>query len=302
MNFSIKPGKYLVAVSGGVDSVALLHLLLKSKDVELVVAHYDHGIRVDSYLDRELVEATAEGYDLPFVTEQGKLGVEASEAVARTARYHFLFSQAKMLGCEAVITAHHQDDLLETALLNLIRGTGRKGLASLRSTNQIVRPLLHVTKTELTAYAKSNKLVWREDSTNQDPKYARNRVRQSLMPPLNERVGARDYLLALIENTDRLNKQIDTSIARLFNEVGEGVGVSRRAFVALPYSVAAELTAFWLRKNELEFDKKTIRRIVLGVQQLTTGKYIEVSKDVKIKIEKNYLLMTGVVNTVSRQV
>jgi hypothetical protein len=84
--------------------------------------------------------------------------------------------------------------------------------------------------------------------------------------------------------------------------VGEGVGVSRRAFVALPYSVAAELTAFWLRKNELEFDKKTIRRIVLGVQQLTTGKYIEVSKDVKIKIEKNYLLMTGVVNTVSRQV
>jgi tRNA(Ile)-lysidine synthase len=302
MNFSIKPGKYLVAVSGGVDSAALLHMIRSEKGVELVVAHYDHGIRSDSYLDRELVEVMAESYELRFVTEEGRLGAEASEAVARTARYHFLFSQAKIHSCKAVITAHHQDDMVETAFLNLLRGTGRKGLASLKSTEQVLRPLLHLTKNELIEYAKSNNLVWREDSTNLDPKYARNRVRLSLVPILNDHAGAREYLLTLIENTMKLNEQIDIELALFFNSLHDNVGVLRQAFVALPYSVAAEITAYWLRQNELEFDKKTIERIVRGVQQLTTGKYIEVSKNVKIKIEKNHLLMTGVVNTASGQV
>jgi tRNA(Ile)-lysidine synthetase-like protein len=302
MNFSIHPGKYLVAVSGGVDSVALLHMLFKTKSLEIVVAHYDHGIRPDSFMDRELVEALADGYDVSFVCEQGNLGADASEAVARTARYHFLFSQAKLNGCEAVITAHHQDDVIETAFLNLLRGTGRKGLASLQSTNQIVRPLLQVTKSELRDYAIANKLVWREDSTNNNPKYARNRVRKTLIPRLNEKEGAREYLLTLIGTTAKLNEQIDSSIMQLFNSITDENGLSRQAFAELPYTVSSELTAYWLRQNELEFDKKTIHRIVSGVQKLTTGKFIEVSKDVKIKIEKNHLLMTGVVNTVSRQV
>src|SRR5437764_343012 len=128
-----KPGKYVVAVSGGVDSVALLDMLARSDDLKLVVAHFDHGIRKDSAKDRKFVEDLAKNYDLPFVYEEGHLGSGTSEAVARGARYDFLHRVKKSHGAQAIITAHHQDDVLETAIINLLRGTGRKGLTSLTS-------------------------------------------------------------------------------------------------------------------------------------------------------------------------
>src|SRR5882724_1815869 len=132
----IKPGRYVVATSGGVDSMALLHLLYQmSRDSDagwwLTVAHFDHGIRSDSAEDRQLVQAIARQYGLPFVYDEGRLGPGASEATARQARYSFLHQVLGASGARAIMTAHHQDDVLETAIFNLIRGTGRKGLTSL---------------------------------------------------------------------------------------------------------------------------------------------------------------------------
>ena len=134
--------------------------------MRLTVAHYDHGIRSDSAEDRRLVQALAREYGLPFVYHSGRLGTGASEAVARQARYGFLHAVRRASAAQAVITAHHQDDVLETAILNLLRGTGRRGLGSLKSTDVVKRPLMAVSKNELLRYAEREGLRWREDSTN----------------------------------------------------------------------------------------------------------------------------------------
>ena len=115
----LQPGTYVVAVSGGVDSMVLLDLLAKQPDIKLIVAHYDHGIRSDSKLDRELVASSAKKYKIPFVYESGNLGPGTSENQARIARYNFLRKVQKESKADAIVTAHHQDDALETAILNI---------------------------------------------------------------------------------------------------------------------------------------------------------------------------------------
>src|SRR5665213_799396 len=138
MNVDLVPGKYVVAVSGGVDSISLLHILQAQPGVRLIVAHFDHGIREDSVEDRRLVQNVAREYRLPFVYDAGNLGVDTSEAAARQARYRFLRRVQQASGARAIVTAHHQDDLLETAILNLLRGTGRKGLTALSNRSDMI--------------------------------------------------------------------------------------------------------------------------------------------------------------------
>ena len=146
MKLNIKPGTYIIAVSGGIDSVVLLDILSQIHDSRFIVAHYDHGIRVDSGEDRMFVASLAEKYGLPFYSEEGKLGASASEALARDKRYAFLRKIMGQTNADAIITAHHEDDALETMILNYMRGTGRRGMGVLRSNNEIVRPLLSVSK------------------------------------------------------------------------------------------------------------------------------------------------------------
>src|SRR5689334_19288064 len=122
----VQPGKYVLAVSGGVDSMVLLHALQGRPGVKLVVAHYDHGIRPDSHEDRHLVQVVAAQHGLPFEYEEDWLGWGTSEETAREARYNFLERTRQRHKSDAIITAHHQDDVLETAIINLLRGTGRK--------------------------------------------------------------------------------------------------------------------------------------------------------------------------------
>lgn len=169
--------RYLVAVSGGVDSVVLLDMLSKS-DHHLIVAHVDHGIRSDSVADARFVEALAKRYRVPFVMTQLELGEHASEERARSARYEFLFAEAKKHRAH-IVTAHHQDDLVETIAINVHRGTGWRGLAVL-DRKGVHRPLLALSKKQLYDYAIKHRLEWVEDSTNATDKYLRNRLRQRL--------------------------------------------------------------------------------------------------------------------------
>ena len=136
----------MLAVSGGVESMVLFGLLRKRAGIDVTIAHVEHVSREDTALDKRFVEALAKAHKLPFVHGKGSLGPGASEAVARAARYEFLQATKHATGARAIITAHHQDDVLETAMLNLLRGTGRSGLTSLKSTDGIVRPLLSHSK------------------------------------------------------------------------------------------------------------------------------------------------------------
>lgn len=289
-----KPRSYVVAVSGGVDSMALLHVLymkaLQNRDWKLTVAHLDHGIRDDSNEDRELVQAVAKQHDLPFVYKEAGLGAGTSEAKAREVRYKFLQDVRAASGAEAIITAHHQDDVLETAIINILRGTGRKGLSALKTQTDIVRPLLKVSKKELVAYATDNGLDWREDSTNDDATYLRNYVRRKLLTQFNEK--ARQQLLAHINETGKVNDELDSMLTDNLIKHTDSGAIDRVWFSQLPHEVAREVMASWLRANDIRsFDSKTLERLVVAAKVSGTGKTYPVLSGHHLIINKDSLAL-----------
>lgn len=290
MNVDVQPGTYIVAVSGGVDSMALLDLLVRQPGVKLVVAHYDHGIRPDSQLDRRLVEQVAKQHGLPFVHYEGKLGPGTSEEFARKARYEFLHRVREASGARAVLTAHHHNDALETALLNLLRGTNRKGLTALRSHATVHRPLLHVTKQELRQYADDQGLVWREDPTNIDTVFLRNYIRHKILPRLSKE--DRDKLTEIIKNMRRINEELDTQLLHFLHIQTKGGKLDRSTFARLPHAVSREVMAAWLRHHGIrDFDQKTLERLVVAAKTFYPGTVADVVKGSKLRITKQYLAL-----------
>lgn len=240
--------KLVVAVSGGVDSVVLLDKLVRSwraraegtsaqhelQGVEqqtspFVVAHFDHGIRVDSADDARFVENLAKHHQLPFEVKREELGADASEDLARTRRYQFLRAVAKKHGAK-IATGHHMNDAAETIAINLVRGTGWRGLAVLAS--DIERPLLGLTKPEILDYAKEQGLEWREDSTNQSDAYLRNRLRGKLV---DEDIALQ--LAALRARQIELRDEIGRELANLSLQSPH----QRYLFVMAPSLVGHEL-------------------------------------------------------------
>lgn len=292
MKLELEPGRYVVAVSGGVDSRVLLDLLAAAKQYDLIVAHFDHGIRPDSADDAHFVEQLARQYGLPFFTEAGHLGSMASEASARTARYDFLYRIMAAEGASALITAHHQDDVLETAIINLLRGSGRKGLTALRDVPEVRRPLLAQSKQNILEYAQARTLEWREDSTNQDTNYLRNYVRLRILPRFSEK--DRQALRAIIKQQDILNEHIDTQLTELPGWEVDGQTIDRVWFNCLPHDVAKEVIATWLRSNSLrDFDRQTIERIVVAGKVTHAGKQIDILRRVRLNVEKDRLALNG---------
>jgi tRNA(Ile)-lysidine synthetase-like protein len=205
----LEPGTYVIAVSGGVDSIVLLDMLSNQKDIKFVVAHFDHGIRDDSHEDAIFVEERARHYGFPFESLREELGRQASEETARTRRYEFLWNVASKHDAR-LITAHHADDVIETITINFKRGTGWRGLAVLDS--KVVRPLLPFFKADLLAYAKKHDLEWHEDSTNKSEAYLRNRIRAQLV---DLAVDSKLQLLGLWSEQKQVKRQIDREVEKL---------------------------------------------------------------------------------------
>ena len=290
MDITMQPGRYVIAVSGGVDSVVLLDLLTQLPGVGLIVAHYDHGIRGDSAEDRRLVQKLAKDYNLPFVYDEGHLGKDASEATARKSRYTFLHTVRKQSGAQAIITAHHQDDVIETAILNLLRGTGRKGLTSLRSHDTVIRPLLHIPKAVLIDYAIAHHLAWREDSTNTDQSYKRNYVRHTVVTKLTPE--QRGQLLMYITQLHDLNHKIDHEITNQLHVQPKAMHIERSYFIQLPHDTALEVLAAWLRHAGVrDFDAKGLQRIVVAAKTLNINNTIDVNNRYQIVVGKQNLAL-----------
>jgi len=226
-------GSYIVAVSGGVDSVVLLDMLSKQSNLQLVVAHFDHGTRDDSAADLEFVRELAHRYGVKFEGKREELGLGVSEEVARNRRYAFLKEVAEKYAAK-IVTAHHRDDMVETIAINIERGTGWRGLAVLDNPD-IVRPILHLQKKQLLTYAHHHKLRWHEDSTNQSDAYLRNRLRRKISSQLPEDDSR--LLVALRDQQVQYKRLIDEETSRL---VGQPP-YSRHFFIAIPQKTAAEL-------------------------------------------------------------
>lgn len=183
---------WVAAVSGGCDSIALLHLLAEEaqpRGWRIVVGHIDHGLRLDSREDRRFVEATAEALGLPFrgfsiPPEAWTLRRGGSlEALARRLRRRRLRQLAAEARASWIALGHNRDDQAETVLMNLMRGSHVRGLSGMRAVRPPwIRPLLHVGRSEVRAFAEARGLRWREDSTNQELWPLRNRIRHRLLP------------------------------------------------------------------------------------------------------------------------
>jgi len=282
---------YVVAVSGGVDSIALLDVLHNSSGVKLIVAHFDHGIRDDSAADRHFVEQLARQYGLPFTFDEGRLGAGASEDVARRARYAFLRRVKDVSGAKAIVTAHHEDDVFETAILNLLRGTGRKGLSSLQSTDELYRPLLKTPKANLIAYARSRNLAWREDSTNKNTDYLRNYIRHNILSKFDDE--SRGRLRELIRKAKDTNIEIDGMLAEQLHLQPSYEVLDRHWFIMLPHAVAKEIIAAWLRSRGIsDFDKTLLERVTVAAKMYAPGKQIDINGQYVVQIRKDDLVIT----------
>lgn len=194
----------LLALSGGRDSVALLHLLLEAGFTNLILCHLNHGLRgEESDGDAAFVQRLAKKHGLRCEIEAAHVAALAKErqisieTAAREARHAFLLSMAEQHDVWVVFVAHHAEDQAETILANLCRGSSLSGLAGMRLVQRLdsglhlVRPLLQVRRSEIDAYLKSKRLKFREDSSNTSPKHRRNRLRHEALPLLND-IFARD--------------------------------------------------------------------------------------------------------------
>ncbi|RAL21625.1 tRNA lysidine(34) synthetase TilS [Lujinxingia litoralis] len=191
----------VLAWSGGQDSTVLLDLLMHlapELSYGLVAAHIDHGMRPTSVRDAAFCRALARERGIALEVIHLTPGELSGQAAARQARYAALADLASQHRAAALLTAHHGDDLLESALMNLLRGSGLDGLASLRAdaliphrgaTGRLLRPLLFAESADLSDYARRHGLTWVEDPTNAEDTYLRNRLRQRVTPALREIAG-----------------------------------------------------------------------------------------------------------------
>jgi tRNA(Ile)-lysidine synthase TilS/MesJ len=218
------------------------------------------------------------------------LGPGTSEAVARKARYDFLHQVRQASGAKAVITAHHQDDVLETAILNLLRGTGRRGLASLRNRDILRRPLIDVTKRQIHAYAMSHKLVWREDSTNQDENYLRNYVRRKILPRFS--LAQRRQLLEIVNGMAETNHELDNRLINYLHAQPAVDQLSKKEFILLPHNAAREVLATWLRNQNIRnFDRRTLERLVVAAKTGKRGDLADVLQNYRLHIGHDTLAL-----------
>jgi tRNA(Ile)-lysidine synthase len=193
-----KKDRLLLGVSGGPDSLYLLHLLHQA-GYQVIAAHFNHKLRPEAEQDAELVERFAKNLDIPFLYEEGDVltlarehAVSVEEA-ARQLRYRFLFERARIESAAAVLVAHTADDQVETILMHLLRGSGLAGLTGMEyrtlpnpwsNTIPLIRPLLSTTRADISLYLQKHGIVPALDLSNLDSVYLRNRIRLELLPTL----------------------------------------------------------------------------------------------------------------------
>lgn len=277
----VSPKKYLIAVSGGVDSVVLLDMLAK-KHENILVAHFDHGIREDSKEDAIFVRQLAVKYGVKFFTKREELGANASEEKARRARYKFLRELSEKQNA-TIVTAHHLDDVAETIIINMVRGTGWRGLAVLNA-EDIYRPLINFKKQEIINYAKQNNLKWREDSTNSLNVYMRNIVRHKI-DLSNEQ---KNELQILHQEQIRLAEEIKSEVTSLLKSIKNDNKISRYFINSIDqasaYEIIRELTKGELTPNQID-------SVINAIKTQRNGTIFEASKNIKIHFTTRFFTL-----------
>ena len=269
----LSPGaRYLIGVSGGRDSVALLHWLVECGYNKLIVCHLNHRLRGrSSRADAIFVQKLAAKYDVDLAL--GAIDVrglavrtkQSIETAARDARYKFFAQVAKRRCCRTIFLGHHADDLVETFLLNLFRGAGPGGLSAMRGVSirkidnvklQIVRPLLGVSREQIDDYVRKHRLKFREDASNKNLAPLRNRIRHHVIPEIEKQLE-RNVRATIWRAATIAAEEENFFEALLPDKLSKLTALAVKPLRAMPIAVQRRMLHKWLRARDvpdLSFD------------------------------------------------
>ena len=294
--------KLLVAVSGGIDSCVLLDLLYALK-FNCIVAHCNFKLRgKDSEDDAKFVKDLAYNYKFEFVSKEFETTKYSEEKgisiqmAARELRYIFFEEISLSHNCNVIATAHHADDMVETFYINLLHGTGLKGLCGIPiKSGKIVRPLLFATRLNIKDYASQSKLKWREDSSNVSNKYIRNKIRNEIIPLLEEinpqfkKIMQRNIIN--LKNSEALFKELlDEKTNKIIQKKGDTIYISIKE---LNQSISGKTILFHLI-YPFGFESKQIDKIWNSLNS-DSGKMFY-SKDHVLNKDRKFLIINKNIN------
>lgn len=290
--------KYLLACSGGLDSVCLGELLFISK-IPFEVAHVNFGLREkESDGDENFVKSLAKTWNTEFHVHHAdtlKIAEEnhiSTQMAARDIRYEWFEEIRESRNLDGIILAHHEDDQLETIFLNLTRGTGIEGLYGMADRRgKLIRPLLPFSRKQIQEFAAENKLVWREDSSNKKTDYKRNKLRHDVLPVLYD--SSEDARANLLTSFNRL-KDTGKAFSGLFDlwksqNIKDSEGLQTLDFKGFIHTEGAtSLLYFWLRSYG--FNSIQAQEIYQSCLQGMAGKIFE-STGYLLNIDRNQLVL-----------
>ncbi len=314
LNMGIEGGSLvIVACSGGIDSLALtdmLHRLERKLDIQLAVAHFEHGIRgAESLGDAEFVKEFCRERNIPCHIAHGDVpgemacNHESLETTARRLRYDFLYGLREKYQQENparqvyIATAHHQDDQAETVLMHLLRGTGLKGLAGISpKQGWLLRPLLFVPKSTLAEYCHAHGLEPRHDSTNDEADCLRNKIRLELMPLLEKeynpslRQGLCHLANLAAQDEAYISQQVENAYRQLVEKAEAGKVISCQKLMDLPEALRGRLiqkTAMEISGSTLPYNQ--VQNVLQLAEKSQTGTQIELSFGLIAKISYKFI-------------
>ena len=272
--------RYLVAVSGGRDSMALLHWLASRGYQRLIVCHLDHQLRGrTAQADARFVQRAtqASGLDVELgSTDVPKLAAATKQSVevaSRTARYHFFAAVARRRRCRTIFLGHHADDQVETFLINLFRGAGMQGLRAMQTLSRrtinnveltIVRPLLSVSRAEIDSYIEAHAIRFREDASNKTLTPLRNRLRHRIIPMIEKEFGRAIH--SPIRRAATIATAEDAMLDAMLPPFSAALRVKK--LLALPLALQRRMLAKWLQGSavsDIGFDVVEEVRSLLDV-------------------------------------
>ncbi|MBF0521796.1 MAG: tRNA lysidine(34) synthetase TilS [Candidatus Omnitrophica bacterium] len=251
----------VVGVSGGADSVTLLYLLQALQHelgIQIHVAHFNHQLRRGANKDQVFVESLAKKFGLPFHTKSWK-NPKSVEDLARKERFKFLTETAQKVNADAIVLAHHKDDLAETILMRILRGAGLQGLQGILSKKTLygytfIRPLLETSRFEIESFLKENNIPFRIDPTNKQPDFFRNKIRLKLLP--------------------LLEKEYSPNIKELLVNLGRNISTDYEYLDKQADAFFQNLVKNPSAKNSLQLDIKKLKKCPEAIERMVIRKAI----------------------------
>lgn len=295
-----KNDKIVVGVSGGVDSVALIHLLASIGKYKLIIAHVNHNLRDNSYVDQNFVEDLASRLKIHFYCKildplKKKKNI-SNEDWGRSERYTFFDKILHKTRADFISTAHHGNDQIETLLINLNRKTGNAGLRGIaHERKKIIRPLLNFNKKEISDFVRRNKIKYIEDTSNRDLSIQRNYIRREVIRPWEDQypdiVKKISYSIKLFnEWHSSLDFLITKYILPQIEKSKNKFKIKSSLIIDMPLTLQVRLLEILINDHSIRFSKHNYKMIDYFINKPRVGNKYDIYNKWELRHERNYLV------------